>query len=117
MDCNDGEGIPVEVEGMSIVRSSVLGLETEAAHPVDVEGGLGGGSGGVMMVISPSAKCSMILGSFCIFLVKVKPSFNKVLMLYLCFKQNQTAKVTSFSIKAPDTTWPPRMTQGGRVRG
>ena len=35
---------------MLIVHSSVLGLETEAAHLVDVEGGLGGGSGGVMMV-------------------------------------------------------------------
>ena len=55
LDCNDGEGIPVEVEGMSIVCSSVLGLETEAAQPVDIEEGLGGGSGGVLVLISPSA--------------------------------------------------------------
>ena len=103
-----------------MVCSSVFGLETEAVHLVDDEGGFGGGSGGVVVVISPSVcwtRHSMILGSFCIFLAKVKPSFNKILMLLLCFKQNQTVRVISVSIKAPDMTWPPRMTQGGRVRG
>ena len=46
--------MPVEVEGMSMVCSLVFDVETEAAHPVDVEGGLEGGSGGVILDISPS---------------------------------------------------------------
>ena len=71
---------------------------------------------GLVEVISPSVcwtRCSMILGSLCIFLAKIKPSFNKVLMLFLCFKQNQTIRVISVSIKVLDMIWPPRMTQGG----
>ena len=110
LEYKDGEDISLDVVGTSIVCSSVFGLETGAGHLVDDEGGLGGGSGGVVEGISPSVcwtRHSVILGSFCIFLAKVKPSFNKVLMLFLCFKQNQTKRVISVIIKVPDMTLPP----------
>ena len=109
-----------EVEEVTMVSSFVLSLETIAGWSVAVTGGLGGGSDGMRFVTNSPAhwiKCSMVLGSFCIFLANGRPILNKVLMLFLCFKQNQTVSVISVSIKAPEMTCPPRTIQGGKVKG
>ena len=55
MECSDGEDIPLDVVGTSMVYPSVFGLETETGHLGDDEGGFGGRSGGVEVVSSPSA--------------------------------------------------------------
>ena len=101
----EGEVRSTEVVRETVVRSPLTGLDIETALSTEVVGGLGGGVGGTRLATSSSVHCSkrsMILGSFCIFLANGRAIFNKVIILFLCFKQNQTISVISVSIKAPE---------------
>ena len=106
LDGAEGVCTPAEVEGTSTACSLGAVLVAGATCSVELDEGRGGGSGGLILETKPSAchtRHSMNLGSCCISLVSVRPSFNSVPTIFLCFKQNQAVKLISVSMKVPDT--------------
>ena len=71
---------------MSTACSLRVVLAAGATCPAEPSGGRGSGSRGLILETKPSAchtRCSMNLGSCCIILVSVRPSFNSVPTLFL----------------------------------
>ena len=104
--CNGGMYI-AEVEGMATACSLEVVLVPRAAWSAEPDDGWGGRSGGLILETKPSACCSSHLmnwdpGTY--ILVSERPSFNSVTILFLCFKQNQTNRLISVSMKVPDMT-------------